>query len=155
MGKHLAKSVRVVGVIAHNVAVAVGIKIFDGKALHMAEHFKTDILKDILGNFRHGAVIEKRRENSYKIDGRHYRKGADKRKKIRVLNAYERSDVIIDKGFNEKRGSNACNSSEDDAEKDKNHRNAVVFKIGKKSFNCCHIKRRLSHGRFFIIHRKG
>ncbi len=84
LGKHLAKGVRVIGIIAHNVAVAVGIEIFDGQPLHMAEHGGTDILEDILGDLCHGAVIEKGREYTDKINRRHEAKGTDERGKIRA-----------------------------------------------------------------------
>ena len=108
LGKHLAKGVRIVCIIAHNIAVAVGIKIFYRKALHMAEHRGTDILQNVLGNFRHGAVIEKGGKNSGEIKHSHSENCGDKGGKIRILNADKGSYIIIDKGFYEKRRSYAC-----------------------------------------------
>ena len=109
LGKHLAQGVSVVGVITHNIAVTVGIKILYGKALHMTEHGGTDIFKNILGDLCHGAVIEKRRENTGEINCRHYAKRAEKCGKIRVRCSDKRSDIVIDKGFDEKGRCHACN----------------------------------------------
>ena len=42
---HLAKRIRIVGVVAHGVAVGVGVEIFDGQRLHMGKHAVPDIFK--------------------------------------------------------------------------------------------------------------
>ena len=59
LANHLAQGVYVVGVIAHDVAVAVGIKIFDGQVLHMVEHLFAQLFQRALRDDGHHLRIGK------------------------------------------------------------------------------------------------
>ena len=56
MRDHLAQGVNIVGVIAHHVAVIMGVKILDGKVLHAVEHLFAHLGKRALGDNGHQLV---------------------------------------------------------------------------------------------------
>ena len=52
LADHLAQGVGdIVGVDRHDIAVGVGVKVFDGQRLHMGEHFVTQVFQRALGDF--------------------------------------------------------------------------------------------------------
>lgn len=57
LGNHLAEGVDIVGVIAHHVAVVVGVEITDGQVLHMVEHFFAHFRQGTLGDDGHQLVV--------------------------------------------------------------------------------------------------
>ncbi len=62
----LPQGVGVVGVIAHDIPVAMGIKIADGQILHAVEHGPADLVKKALGDACHQLAVAdagKRRQN--------------------------------------------------------------------------------------------
>jgi broad specificity phosphatase PhoE len=50
---HLTQGIDIVGVVAHNIAMVVLIKVFDGQPLHGIEHFLSKLFQGSLGNDRH------------------------------------------------------------------------------------------------------
>ena len=56
LGNHLAQCVDIVGVIAHHVAMVVGVKILDGQILHAVEHLFAHLGKRALGDDGHQLV---------------------------------------------------------------------------------------------------
>ena len=53
LADHLAQGVDIVGVKAHDVAVAVGVKVADGQILHVVKHLLTHLCQGALGNLCH------------------------------------------------------------------------------------------------------
>ena len=45
LADELAQSVDIVGVVAHDVAVAIGVKVPDGQVLHVVEHLLTHLFQ--------------------------------------------------------------------------------------------------------------
>ena len=86
MRNELAKRIDIIGIMAHHIAVGMGIEIFDGELLHGLKHGVTHIAKRTLGNVRHNAcpreVADKTREidANKKNDGRRHL-GHDLRKR--------------------------------------------------------------------------
>ena len=62
LADHLTQGIHVVGIIAHNVAVAVGVEIFNRQILHVAEHFFTHLFQGALRNDGHHLGIERSRQ---------------------------------------------------------------------------------------------
>ena len=58
LADHLAQGVDVVGVIAHDVAAAVGVEVADGQILHVVEHLFTHLLQRALRDDGHHLRIE-------------------------------------------------------------------------------------------------
>jgi hypothetical protein len=111
----------VTAVEVYNTGCVVG-----GWVLDEGDHVLDDFLK--AGKRVYPVATDDNHSNHHMCGG-WIRLKADSLTYDNIMNAYERGDIIIDKGFDEKRGSNACNRSENDAEKDKNHREAIVLKI--------------------------
>ena len=137
--KHHTKCVRVVCVIAHYIAVAVGVKVFDRKCLHMLKHIVTHIFEHALSYLRHNSVIEQRRKYADKIEARHSAKRPNKRRKVRRCLTDKRFNVVVNKGFKEQRRRNACQGAEHYAYDYKNHLCAVPAEVAEQSFHRCHI----------------
>ena len=66
LGDHLAERVDIIGIITHNIPVIIGIKIFNGKALHFSKHLFPHFFQRSLGHNRHQLIKSKaccQREN--------------------------------------------------------------------------------------------
>ena len=53
LGYHLAQGVDVVGVVAHDIAVVVGVKVAQGQVLHAVEHLYSQLFQQALGDDGH------------------------------------------------------------------------------------------------------
>ena len=68
LAQQLAQGIHVVGVHGHDVAVGVGIKIFDGQRLHLAEQVVPQVAHGALADVDHDAVIGKGRHHAHRHD---------------------------------------------------------------------------------------
>ena len=84
LADHLTQGIGIVGVIAHHIAVGVGIKIRDGQGLHMVEHLVTDALQGTLRHHRHQTVVEQGAEYARDIHKGHAGNGLGQAGKDRV-----------------------------------------------------------------------
>jgi hypothetical protein len=66
----LTKCVDIIGIMAHDIAMGMGIKIFDGKRLHFCKHFVTHIAKRSLRYVRHDACPCKVTDKTREINGK-------------------------------------------------------------------------------------
>ena len=58
LADELAQGVDIVGVVAHDVAVAIGVKVADGQILHVVEHLLTQLFQRALGDNGHHLRVE-------------------------------------------------------------------------------------------------
>ena len=65
LADHLTKGIHVVGVHRHNVAMGVGIKILNGKRLHLVEEVVPKVAHRPLADVNHDAVIGKDSHHAY------------------------------------------------------------------------------------------
>ena len=70
LGDHLPQGVDVVGVIAHDVAMVVGVEIADGQPLHAAEHLDPKFFQRPLGDDGHELVEGQPRRQRQEIEHR-------------------------------------------------------------------------------------
>ena len=82
LGNHLPQGINVTGIPAHNVAGGMGVKIADGKGLHMGKQFVPDGFLGALADPHHQEVHQKRRDHAHQINGSHNPKESDQRRKI-------------------------------------------------------------------------
>ena len=59
LGDHLTEGVDIVGIIAHNIPVIIGIKVFNGKTLHFSKHLFPHFFQCSLGHDRHQLIKSK------------------------------------------------------------------------------------------------
>lgn len=67
----LANGVDIVGIIAHDIAVIVGIEVLDGQVLHPLEHFDTDIVQKRLRDDGHRTGADIVGQNAREINASH------------------------------------------------------------------------------------
>ena len=58
LANKLTQGVDIVGVVAHDVAVAIGVKVPDGQVLHVVEHLLPQLFQGALGNNGHHLRVE-------------------------------------------------------------------------------------------------
>ena len=68
LGHHLTQGVDIVGVVAHDVAVAVGVKVLDGQALHLVEHPAPELFERALGDDGHELVEDEARDERHAVE---------------------------------------------------------------------------------------
>ena len=61
LGHHLPQSVDIVGVIAHNIAVTVGVEILYRQILHAVKHLPAQFFKKALRNNSHKLLVDRAR----------------------------------------------------------------------------------------------
>ena len=65
----LAQGVDIVGVVAHDVAVTIGVKVPDGQVLHVVEHLLTHLFQGTLGDDGHHLRVEGAGDEADRIHG--------------------------------------------------------------------------------------
>ena len=95
LADHLAQGVDVVGVDRHDVAVGVGIKIFDGQRLHVGEHLVTQILQRALCDAGHQTVLHKDSSNTDTVERSHTQDGGGQTTEIRAARTQQRQNVTV------------------------------------------------------------
>jgi len=58
IAEHFTDGVRIVGVVAHQISVGMGVKEPDGQMLHLVEHIRPDLVQRPGGNADHDPLIE-------------------------------------------------------------------------------------------------
>ena len=69
LGNHLAQRIDIIGIMAHDIAVVVGIKIFDRKPLHFIKHLLPHFFQGSLGNNCHQLIVGNARQQRQHIKG--------------------------------------------------------------------------------------
>ena len=75
-----AQGVDIVGVVAHDIAVLMGVEIADGQILHVVKHFAAELVKIALGHVRHELGIGR---HGYQREHVQHRKQRDVRDDLR------------------------------------------------------------------------
>ena len=131
LGHHLAQGVDVVGVVAHDIAVAVGVEILDGQALHLVEHTAAQLFERALGDDGHELVESQARyernavearKDSHKTEYRPLGRGP-----VAGLPAlfYDRDDVLHEDG-----GQGAHHGVHDDADEGERQHDRIELAYG-------------------------
>ena len=129
LADQLAHGIHVVGVIAHDIASAVGIKILDGQILHVVEHLFPHLLEGALRDDGHHLRIERAR---HQADGIHHQQDAHKAKDLarhsipiaRLIRVIHDGDDVLHKD----RG----NGTDDGVDEDTHQRNRQQHRIELK-----------------------
>ena len=100
-GDHLTQGIGIVGVMAHDAAMAVGIKIPDGQGLHVGEHLVTDLLHGALGHIGHQPLIGKGSQNTGGIDADHSGDGTVQTGEVPAAACQHGGDIVINQGGQE------------------------------------------------------
>ena len=74
--KHLAQSIDIICVAAHDIPVRMRVEILDRQGLHMREQLITDFFLDPLGNGNHQDVVDISRHDPDHVNACHHRKCA-------------------------------------------------------------------------------
>ena len=126
--------------MAHDVAVAVCVKILDGQSLHAIEHTLSHIAKEALSDDSAQALIGKYAGERKNVNTHHYQDGldylrrhigVDRRACLARLDSFKSRGDISRDGTNVNCGSRA-HQSKDDNERDL--KNKKSLEIGKKHF---------------------
>ena len=96
LADHLAQGVDVVGVHGHDVAVGVGVEIFNRKGLHLAEHVVADVPQGPLPDVDQDSGLGEGRHDAQGVEACHFDDGSLQRPEVRILPADQRQDVGID-----------------------------------------------------------
>ena len=101
LADHLAQRVNVVRVDRHNVAVGVGVKVFDGQRLHVGEHLVTQVLQRALGDPCHQAVLHKDSSDADAVDDCHAQDSRGQAAEVRAARLEQRQNVAVDQRLGE------------------------------------------------------
>ena len=126
LADHLAKSIGIIGVVAHNGTVDMGIKIPDGQRLHVGEHLVTDVLHGALGDAGHQLLTHKDGDNAGYIDAGHAGDGAGQAGKIGAAGGKHRGEIVIDQVGEEHRVRHIGKHRYQDADDDHGKAKTVV-----------------------------
>ena len=74
----IGDGVHIVGEIAHDIAVAVGVKEAQGQGLQVGEQVPADVEEHLLGRLDHGLGIAQGGQGTHKVDGRRHRHALQK-----------------------------------------------------------------------------
>ena len=95
LGDHLPQSVNVAGVAGHDVAGGVGVKIPQGKRLHMGEHFVPDVLLGTLADLDHQEHEQEGRDHAHRKDAGKLAEISPQGRKIRRAIPHHRQDIAV------------------------------------------------------------
>ena len=101
LADHLAQRVNVVRVDRHNVAVGVGVKVFDGQRLHVGEHLVTQVLQRALGDPCHQAVLHKDSGDADAVDDCHAQDSRGQAAEVRAARLEQRQNIAVDQRLGE------------------------------------------------------
>ena len=85
----------VVGVATHQLAVGVGVKVFQGQSLHFVEQVRPDLRDGVLGHMDHNAGISEGADRAHDVDQRHEAQHFGEARKI------ARQDIVVNEGLDE------------------------------------------------------
>ena len=107
MPDHLAQGIGIVGIVAHHVAVGVGVKVADRQRLHVGEHIVPDCFQRSLSDRYNQARLQEGGQNTGQIDAGHHGQDAQQRGKVRLRLPNQGRDIIVDQRFQEQGSGNA------------------------------------------------
>ena len=102
--------------MAHNVAVGVGVKVLDGKGLHMGEHPVPDLFQDPLGDDHHDPIVQEGGDDADGVNGGHHQDGPEQAGKIGDRFNEQGLDVIVNQRFGKQGRKGAGQGAEDNAD---------------------------------------
>ena len=138
---HLTQGVGVVGVVARDLAVAVGVKVADGQGLHMGEHIVPHVFQNALRHHHHQPVVQVAADHTDPINAGHIYQLGQQAGKIRVDLADHGGDVVVDQSLDEGGSRHAGNGVAQNAEQHQNQPQAVA----------AHIAHQPGHGGFQVL----
>ena len=121
LGEHLAQGVGVVGVVAHGVAEGVGIKIPDGKGLHVSKHIIPDIPQNALRDGCHDDTLSGGGHNADSKQNSHFNDDFQQTGEIGGAAEQHGLDVIIDDGLHHGHGLGGGEGGHNDADRHHDH----------------------------------
>ena len=98
---HLPHGVNIVGVDGHDISVGMGIKISDGKFLHLPEQIIPQIFHGALGHIDHEPGLGEGRQHPQPVKTGHPADGSRQRTEIRILCPQQRHDIVINQRAHE------------------------------------------------------
>ena len=123
----LSQRVDVVGVVAHDVAVGVGVEIFDGQGLHLVEHVLADVFQKALRDDSHEAGVGEGAQYAERIDARHdARDGVEGVCDVVEAVFQPRGDDVVNEQLEEDGGADARDSGHGDADDDEQELPLIV-----------------------------
>ena len=104
--------------IAHHVAVRMGVKVFDGQAFHMLRQVAAQVAHRALRDVNHDPRLRVVCQRAHQIEYRDAQYRKQKRRKIGSGLRFHRDNVIIDQVLDEQRSLNARQNTDNNAHKD-------------------------------------
>lgn len=133
----LAERIRIIGVMAHHISVGMGIKIGDGKALHMVKHVISDVLQAALGDRHHETVVQDRADYADQVNAAHAENGVPQAGIIRIAGCQKGRDIIVDDHLGEHRTQNAGGGGKNDRDADnREHPSGIADDVGEQTPQC-------------------
>ena len=148
----LPERVRIVCIIAHDVAVRMGIKITDRQLLHMCKHFIPDAFQGSLRHLDHQLVIQQRAEYAAQINHPDCQDRTQQTRKVRAARSKQGCDIAVHQCLQEQRACHSCTRTDENAEQHGGEGGLVpADDIGKQPLcRFCSIRLRLHHGRYLL-----
>ena len=132
---HLAQGVGIVGVVAHDLAVAVGVKVADGQGLHMGEHIVPHVFQNALRHHYHQPVVQETADHAGHVNAGHVHQLGQQAGKVRARLNDHGSNVIVDQGLDEGGSRHAGNGVAQNAQKHQQQAQAVTAHIAHQPGN--------------------
>ena len=104
----------IVGVVAHHIAMGMGIKVLDGQGLHVGKHIVPYGFQGALRHGDHQPCLQVGSQHTGQVNAPHHGQSLKKRGEAWCRLSNKRSDIIIDQRFEEKRGGNTGYCTDDE-----------------------------------------
>ena len=127
LAEHLLQRVCIIGKMAHQVAVGMGVKIADGQGLHTPEHLVAHLFQNALRNGHHQPVIQEGGNNACQIDQAHQQDGMYQAGEYGRGFQQQRCDIIVDQHAQEHRTRYVHNCGDQNAHQNHAELNRVAI----------------------------
>ena len=114
LADHLPQGIGIVGVVAHHIAMGMGIKVLDGQGLHVGKHIVPYGFQGALRHGDHQPCLQVGSQHTGQVNAPHHGQSLKKRGEAWCRLSNKRSDIIIDQRFEEKRGGNTGYCTDDE-----------------------------------------
>ena len=116
LGDHLPQGVRVVGVAGHDLAVGVGVEVFQLQSHHVVEHVRAHLPQDGGGDDHHVVLLQIAGDHADEVDEYQHQYQVREAGQVHVALADEGHQIAVDDGLDEIGAGHAGQGGEDDAE---------------------------------------
>ena len=124
----LPQSVHIIGIHGHDVAVGMGIKVFDGQGLHFGKQVVPEVAQSPLAYIDHDAVIAKGSHNAHRHNANQTNQFSAQSTEVGRTIGQHRLDIVVHQGLGKGSPYHSSHSGHQDAHNDQCEQIFIVVK---------------------------